>query len=278
MIHDRSQLQRRNAYSAQDLQAEKRLPASQKTAVKTIYQSSTSKQATVDLTEKNHGLGQAKKIASFYVQRSSTSFDKTEIFRNIRSAVSNSLSSLFKAKSPQTQSPQHPAVVFQAAFNGQKFPSFDDVKKSKNQDPKIFNACISMLEGTMVGNAISFMEEFDKLQSHQTLEGLIQLKENYVIDPSKDDPFDFSNLKATGLNIYQTTYDNFDAKFKNAILELNKSDRTGDLSGVLAAFKPVVDVVQADTSKNFYQSAQAAISKYYQSQPSSGQPSPSSFA
>ena len=130
----------------------------------------------------------------------------------------------------------------------------------------------------MVGNAISFMEEFDKLQSHQTLEGLIQLKENYVIDPSKDDPFDFSNLKATGLNIYQTTYDNFDAKFKNAILELNKSDRTGDLSGVLAAFKPVVDVVQADTSKNFYQSAQAAISKYYQSQPSSGQPSPSSFA
>ena len=106
----------------------------------------------------------------------------------------------------------------------------------------------------------------------------MQLKEKFVIDPSKDDPFVFSDLEEKGLNIYQSTYNNFDGKFKKAIDDLKENKNTGDLSAVLAAFTPIFNAAEADASRNFHVNAQAAISKYHESQPSSGQPSPPSFA
>jgi len=172
---------------------------------------------------------------------------------------------------------EHPVEIFESAFKGQKFPNFDEVKRRKNDDPKTFDACLRMLEGTKVGNAISFMEEFEKLKSNLSLEKIMQLKDKYVVDPSKDDPFVFSDLEEKGLNIYQTTYNNFVGKF-NAAIDDMKNKNTGNLSAVLAAFTPIFNAAEADASRNFHVNAKAAISRYHESQPSSGQPSPPSFA
>ena len=306
MIHDRSQLQRRTALGAQDLQAQKRLLGLQKTQSETVYQSATAKSAAVDLQGKTQELAQIKKSAALQVERATPSIPRAEIFRNIKSSVSNWVSSIQQklskehsveifesalkgqkfpnsdeVKSPENHEKllkEHPVEIFESAFKGKKFPNFDEVKSRKNLDPKTFNACLRMLEGTKVGNAISFMEEFEKLQSNSSLEKIMQLKEKFVIDPSKDDPFVFSDLEEKGLNIYQSTYNNFDGKFKKAIDDLKENKNTGDLSAVLAAFTPIFNAAEADASRNFHVNAQAAISKYHESQPSSGQPSPPSFA
>lgn len=268
MIHDRSQIQRRSAYGAQDLYADNRLPGLQKTDTKTLYQSATARGALVNMSEKIHDLTQMKKAAVLQVESATPSVSSAEIFGNIKSSVSNWFSSRIQKKSLKT----NPVVIFQSAFKGQKFPTFDEVRRSKNHDPKIFDACIKMLDGTMVGNAISFIDEFENLKSNPSLEKLIQLKEKYIVDPSKDDPFVFSDLQQKGLNLYQTTYNNFDTKFTKAIDDLKNNKATGDLSGVLAAFRPIVDAAQADASRNFYHSAQIAISRYHQIQSSLGPP------
>lgn len=264
MIHGRAQLQRRTALGAQDLQAQKRLLGFQKTRYETVYQSATAKSAVTDLTEKTHELVQIKKSATLQVERATPSIPRAEIFRNIKNSVSNWFSS-----SQKKILKEHPVEIFESAFKGRKFPNWDEVKSRKNHDPKTFNACLRMLEGTKVGNAISFMEEFEKLKSNPSLEQIIQLKDKYVIDPSKDDPFDFSDIEEKGINLYQTTYSNFDDKFKKAIDDLKGNKSTGDLSGVLAAFTSIFNAAEADASRNFHANAQAAISKYHQSQPSS---------
>ena len=240
------------------------------------------------------------------MERATPSMPRAEIFRNIKISVSNWVSSmqqklskehpvkisestlkdqkfsnLDEVKSGESHKKLltgHPVEIFESAFKGQKFPSLDEVRSRKNHDPETFNACLRMLEGTKVGNAISFVEEFKKLKSNPSLEKIMQLKEKFVIDPSKDDPFVFSDVEEKGLNLYQTTYNNFDGKFKKAIDDLKENKNTGDLSAVLAAFTPIFNAAEADASKNFHMSALAAISKYHESQPSSGQPSPSSFA
>jgi len=298
MIYDRSQLQRRTALGAQDLQAQKRLLGLQKTQSETVYQSATAKSAAVDLPGKTQELAQIKKSAALQVERATPSIPRAQIFRNIKISVSNWVSSIqqnFSKEHPVKLSEsalkdqkfsnldevksgknheklltEHPVEVFESAFKGRKFPNWDEVKSRKNHDPKTFNACLRMLEGTKVGNAISFMEEFEKLKSNPSLEKIIQLKDTYVIDPSKDDPFVFSDIEEKGLNLYQTTYDNFDRNFKKAIDDLKDNKNTGDLSTVLAAFTSIFNAAEADASRNFHANAQAAISKYHQSQPSSG--------
>ena len=298
MIYDRSQLQRRTALAAQDLQAQKRLLGLQKTQSETVYQSATAKSAAVDLPGKTQELAQIKKSAALQVERATPSIPRAQIFRNIKISVSNWASSIqqnFSKEHPVKLSEsalkdqkfsnldevksgknheklltEHPVEIFESAFKGRKFPNWDEVKSRKNHDPKTFNACLRMLEGTKVGNAISFMEEFEKLKSNPSLEKIIQLKDTYVIDPSKDDPFVFSDIEEKGLNLYQTTYDNFDRNFKKAIDDLKDNKNTGDLSTVLAAFTSIFNAAEADASRNFHANAQAAISKYHQSQPSSG--------
>ena len=273
MIHDRSQLQRRTALGAQDLQAQKLSLGLQKTQSETVYQSATAKSAAVDFPEKIYELAQIKKSAALQVARATPSMPRAEIFRNIKSSVSNWVSSI-----QQKLSKEHPVEIFESAFEGRKFPNWDEMRSQKNHDPKTFNACLRMLEGTKVGNAISFLEEFEKLKSNPSLEKIIQLKDKYVVDPSKDDPFVFSDTEEKGINLYKTTYDNFDGKFKKAIDDLKENKNTGDLSAIFAAFTSVFDVAQADVRRNFRSNVEAAISKYHQSQPSSRLPSPSSFA
>lgn len=297
MIYDRSQLQRRTALGAQDLQAQKRSLGLQKTQSETVYQSASAKSAAVDLPEKTHELAQIKKSAALQVARATPSMPRAEIFRNIKSSVSNWVSSLQQKLSKEHSvkisesvlkdqkfsnldevksrenheklSKEHPVEIFESAFKGRKFPNWDEMKSRKNHDPKTFNACLCMLEGTKVGNAISFLEEFEKLKSNPSLEKIIQLKDKYVIDPSKDDPFVFSDIEEKGINLYQATYNNFDGKFEKAIDDLKENKNTGDLSAVLAAFTSILNAAEADASRNFHTNAQAAISKYHQSQPSS---------
>lgn len=265
MIYDRSQLQRRTALGAQDLQAQKRSLGLQKTQSETVYQSATAKSAVIDLPGKTHELAQIKKSAALQVERATPSTPRAQIFRNIKSSVSSWFSS-----SQKKLLKEHPVEVFESAFKGRKFPNWDEVKSRKNHDPKTFNACLRMLEGTKIGNAISFLEEFEKLKSNPSLKKIIQLKDKYVIDPSKDDPFVFSDIKEKGINLYQTTYNNFDGEFEKAIHDLKENKNTGDLSAVLEAFTSILNAAEADASRNFHTNAQAAISRYHQSQPSSG--------
>ena len=122
------------------------------------------------------------------------------------------------------------------------------------------------------------MEEFEVLKSDPSLEKIIQLKDKYVFDPSKEETDATSDIEEKGLNLYQTTYNNFEGKLKKAIDDLKENKNTGDLSAVLAAFKLIYDAAEVDASRNFYSNAQTVISRYRQSQPYSGKPSPSSFA